>query len=431
MEGNSKIHFLFLLITTFTLSINIKSQNITTTNSTSNNNTENNSTFLNVTPPIMLSKTLMSITDKCKENQMLDLINKDLRNNILETLNDMPEESSQDYCKGDHEKSCCTGDTFDVFINELELNSIPTKQKIFNKNMNIFYRIINEHSRNFINAFKFTEEQYYVNNITEITQRLVRESLLFKLNTMCNFICYPHSNGLCKVYNVTYLYNNTLYYDLNYDCEFTTNNRVSYIQKLTKTFLNEIKSMGDSIKLFYNYVNDNIEKVSALNEETLNIKNNNETFPYLNNSLNDGLYVSSITAGHYVCDNFAVYNYSNNSTYDAENDLFFMNDLVPNHKINVNASCDNVLNNICLPFECLDNFFMQFSDSSVVGLSSYLFSANLTKVSLSPYKRSTDMLAIFDNDILEKINGSIIFVSHSGYISVSRFMFSLFIIFLI
>jgi hypothetical protein len=400
----------------------VYSQN--TKNSTSPNQTNSNNSAINsdiISSAIMLTKTLMTITDKCKDNQMLSLLRNDFMNNILDTLNDEPEDSNQDYCKREGEKTCCTSNTYNVFLNEFNNIILPNRQKIFNKNMNLYTRIIDEHYRNFFNFYNFNDEQFnalfsdykfYVKNITGIVESIVKESMLFKWNTLCNFVCYPHLNGLCKVYNVTYLYNDTLYYDLNYDCELSSNPRVIKIQNLIDSLNTELRSINNTVGMFYSYVNDNMEKISKLNKLTFNVTSNNETFSLLKNSLQDGLYVSKKITNKLQCGN------SSNTNF-----IIYKNDYVPQNDLSINSTCENIFDNVCQPFECLDNFFLQFNDDSVANSQSYLIYSNITKVNLSTYKRSTDLFSFYDNDALSLVNSTIQFANSAIFLGQFRIIF--------
>lgn len=420
-----------ILLTCFILTQSvIYSQNLTSSNGQimQLNNTISNMTNMNnsnsKSQAILLSKTLMTITDNCQDNPMLPLLRIDFKNNIIDTLYDQPEESNQDYCKRLGEKTCCSASTYDVFLNEFNNLIFPNRQKIFKKNMNIYTRIIDEHYRNFFKYYDFDDEQFYslfsdydfyVRNITQITESIVKKSMLFKWNNLCNFVCYPHLNQLCKVYNVTYLYNDTLYYDLNYDCEMKSNPSVLEIQNLLNYLNTQFKTINSTIEMFYSYVHDNLERVSKINQDTFNLTSNNETFSLLKNSLQDGLYVSKKITNNFQCgDRMDMVDSKDTINPSKSKITVYKNYFVPQNELYINATCQNILENVCQPFECLDNFFLQFNDDSVADSQNYLIYSNITKVNLSPYSRSTDLFSFYDKDSISLLINSTIQFANSA-----------------
>ena len=129
-----------------------------------------------------------------------------------------------------------------------------------------------EHKRNILKGFKlsldiyeklFHDFQSHVKNLVEINERIVRMSVQYTWNNICNYICNFHDSlKNCKIYAVRYKINDKILYDYEFNCKMNKyfyNNFTRLIQKCREIKFN----LNNTIEGFYKNIfkeSDNIVK---------------------------------------------------------------------------------------------------------------------------------------------------------------------------
>jgi len=386
-------------ITNINLYETIKLKSLRLLNSTSiimNNNTVNNSTnniSNNPNEIIILQKTLIQISNEkqnlqCKNNLILNTLPVEILENIFEMINESPMQVNTKYCKFSGNtpfSSCCNDNTISLFSDYLNNQLILTKKNIFANNIFFFSVIQNEHFRNFVNGFGIKEENFnilfqdYKNlkaQIYNLTQEIVTQSIEYSWNSFCNLICRPDYFNLYNAYNITYMQNNSLSNDLLFEF-FADNNKIVTINNLLNAFQSLQNSFNQRLDDIYNNI--------MYNSQFYNYsKANNKTEGLIQKSLQDGR-------------NFF---YQLNKALPCQNNLTKFN-------------CSSIINkeNICKPFVCLDNVFLQYFDQSTDKFSYSLDNYNYSK---AIYAENTNVSLInFESEIAEIIKNNINFSSSS------------------
>lgn len=356
-------------------------------------------------PPVMIAKTGIPFTDTCTDNPLLLLLPYSLRTDVNSTLLQTPEQqTNSDYCKklGNVADNCCTSITYTTLTDYLSNTYMPAKIGVFDNNIYIFTRIINEHLRNMVTYYQFDESQFliffkqyqsFIDNLRARVEVIVRNSIMFFWDSMCSFICNPKVKELCKVYNVTYSYNNSIYFDYEFACEIddSASQIVKIIQQETEAFMTQMKTVNSTIDNYYHSIYNNTNEVINLNDVTMVFfQTNNGTMSLFNKSLDDGHYVSKKTGQKLLCDS---------------NHTSIINSYVGNYSFLVNSTCETILDKICLPFGCLDDSFLQFNE---IYRDQSLLLSNFSKVSVT-YNENSQSAIIVDPDIEDLINSTIVF----------------------
>ena len=330
----------------------------------------------------------------CKNNPILDLLPKDLYSDVLELINDIPIQTDSDICKLSNSdvkySSCCNKNIIEIFMTFFTEKMIKIKNEIFSKNIFFFSEILSEHNRNFIDGFGLDSSNFlilfkdfidYKNEIYSLSKIIVEDSLKYFWSSLCNYVCREDNFKLFQVYNITYIKidgNNSLS-DKGTSVklfEFVNNfQRVNLIKEnLGKFYIIE--------KNFENKLTDIYKNISSNTRNYKYTNYNNETGKLIQKSLEDGR-------------NFFINSKKNSPCEKTDNNTLF--------------SCEELLDNICLPFLCLDNIFFQLIDSSAEPIDYKLESYNYTNsIYWSVENKSIEYFS-FDNDITDTLNKSILF----------------------
>ncbi len=336
---------------------------------------------------------------KCQDNLILNFLPESLLNKVKENLNDIPETIHLDSCNLNNNttKSCCNLNTISIFkeyINDL----VELKKNIFENNLFYFTLIQKEHQRNFVEGFGLDKEIFnslfeeYITfkmDFYNITQKIVNESIKYTWNSLCNYICRSDYNNFFEAYNDTYLENNTSIYELNIEF-FNDDNQIIKIKDLITEFYDLEKNFNTSINNIYKKMISNYKSLnySILYNKTL-----------VEKSLSDGRDFFLGLKNKFVCDK---------NSYIIECSVL-------------------IQKNICKPFLCLDNIFMQFIDDSFEPFSSNWDKYNFAKAN---YTKNTSVYMInYDSEIAEIIKNNIQF-NTSFYLKIGNIFILLFFYFL-
>lgn len=363
------------------------------------NSANNTSNINNLFAKVIAKSPVQIQKNKCQLNPALSFLSSDLLSNINSTLHESPQSESLSMCRDSRvDTSCCTQATVDLLYNQFTVNDLKEKLQIYSKNMGLYYLVIKEHLRNLNVGFNVDNTKAntivsdylnFTNIFANISQIIARESLKYKWNAYCNYICNSDYNNLCSVYNVTYSYNDTIYFDLEYNCAIDSVSS-EYIKNLVKSYLNNYKNMNSSLSSIYKGMTTISNNMYLFSSQS---GTNNTMYNLLANSFNDGLAVSQSIAKPPICDS------SGN-----------------------NVNCTTILSKFCSIFECLDNSVMQFYDDSTERqsfiISKYSFTNFVTN-------NNTNKFGKFDKDVEDFINTSLVFVSGEKLQSVSRFWYLL------
>lgn len=345
----------------------------------------------------LIAYPINSVTKKieCKNNLILKLLPDPLTDQISDYINEFPEEDSLSMCRMQGEDkvfSCCNRDTINLFSDYLVNNLIEIKKQIFANNAFYFSLIKNEHYRNFIEGFGiseadfellFEEFQIFKLRIYNLTQAIIQESVRYTWNSLCNYVCRSDFYLLYKVYNITSLKNNTYSYDFFF--EFTNDDkRILSINDLLSDFFSLQTGLNLSLNDIYNRI------ISKSKNFNYTYKGNDTEF-LITKSLEDG------------------------------RNLFFNlinNDLPCSDNYNLTkVRCDEIisLKSLCKPFQCLDNIFLQFIDTSSEPID-YNLITNY-KYDNSTYSNfPTVAFIVVDSDIKQIISDNIQFVNNCIFI---------------
>lgn len=390
-----------------------------TTNISNPGNTTNTTEAgqLNDSPsaPVMIAKTLISTStssnETCKDNPLVDLLPVDLASSVRDSLKTVPDFTVLDYCNNiaDMNETCCTKDTMDILYNQFTGTDVPEKLQIYEKNLYLFGPIIGEHIRNLKVGFNVDSETTnklfanltsYISGLSDLARNLIKDSLTYKWNSYCNYICRPYASDYCNAYNVSYAYNNTVIYDLQYDCtvDSTYNDKM---QSAAKSFYQNFSMINSTFEGLYGDiikgVNSNVAIKSIITtvQAQLNISqegdginttsgtgsvNSTSIFSLLQQSLKDGLAVNRETAQTPIC----------NNTFQ----------------------CEDILEKYCVPFNCFDSSFLQFKDDSTLNQSAIMEMGNFSKITLNNKTQLT--LARYDGDVANYIEANLVFATIYG-----------------
>ena len=227
--------------------------------------------------------------------------------------------------------------------------------------------------------------------ITDYSKVILKDSLLHKWNSMCNFICRPNNEikNFCNIYNNTVQVNEKEYSYISYSCIDGYNTLLNITSNL-KEFYDFMSSMNFTLGSIY-------QDISSKVSRTLEISDNSEKIlKYLNNSLNDGLYVSQGISQMPICEQY---------------------------------DCNNFTK--CIPFNCYDDLFLQYYDNSTITYKESLKSSNYSIVELRQSQISNIIYNNYSNDdkIIQIVN-SLVSSLKQYYIGIS-FTLLLFIVLLI
>lgn len=326
------------------------------------------------------------INIQCKNNLILKLLPQTLLDSIYDNLNDFPKQTELKSCKLTESGpylSCCNENTISLFSDYLRNTIIGTKKNIFADNLFYLSLIQNEHYRNFIEGFGlsaknfnelFEEFKSFKNQAYNLTEKLVKESIKYTWNSVCNYVCRPDYFNFYNSYNYTFSQNNTFSYGLFFEF-FNHESKIGNISLLVSEFSEIQKNFNSKIEEIYVKM---INKSKAFNYTNAN----NQTASLVKKSLEDG-----------------------------KNFFLQMNkELTCDKKLNLTKfECVELIKNenICKPFLCLDNIFVEFIDSTVepiqYGLNNYNYSNSV-------YVKNTEArLMNFDEEIIELVNTQIVF----------------------
>ena len=349
----------------------------------------------------------------CKNNPFLLLLPKDFQKTIKFTLSKNPKKRSLSLCKNVN-KTCCTSFTFTNVKSYLKDHIYTPKKNIFETNLNYYIDVLNEHKRNLIEGFKIKKSSYekYFNDykqkikeLVKIDEEIVKQSVLYNWDAFCNYICnFPQSLSNCNISADLISVNNQNLYDYNFQC-FNNKKFIDYFYLLLKNFSDQLKELNNTINNFYDQIIENIE-----NNEKKNIKN----YDLLNNSLNDGLFVSLQINQFLLCQQKKNVNIVN---YYLDNDIK-----------NVNIECEKLLSNPCGLFDCLDGFFLQFYNINENNESILISQFNYSKINMIQtneidfYNNSKD----FDDLVGNYLNFSKLL--NEKIIKIKKYFFVLFLI---
>lgn len=314
----------------------------------------------------------------CKDNPLIDLLLYDLAEGIKDSLNDLPISSnSLSSCKTNSINSCCTETTFSIYEEYLKDLVIPNKLQINLLNTNYYKLIIKEHNRNF-NAFSLNNtyfESLFYNftnlnkKITEYSKVILKDSLFHKWNSMCNFICRPNNEikNFCSIYNNTVHVNEKEYSYISYSCIDGYNKLLNITSNLNE-FYDFMSSMNSTLGSVYQEIGSKVSRNLEISDDS------NKILTYLNNSLNDGLYVSKGISQMPICDQY---------------------------------DCNNFTK--CIPFNCYDDLFLQYYDNSTITYKESLIASNFSIVELKSSPLSNNIYNNYSNDnkIIQIVNSLI------------------------
>ncbi len=301
----------------------------------------------------------------CKNNPFLLLLPKDFQKTIKFTLSKNPKKRSLSLCKNVNE-TCCTSFTFTNVKSYLKDHIYTPKKNIFETNLNHYINVLKEHKRNLVEGFKIKKESYekYFNDykqkikeLVKIDEEIVKQSVFYNWDAFCNYICnFPQSLLNCNISADLFSVFNQNLYDYNFQC-FNNEKFINYFHFLLKNFSEQLNELNNTINNFYDEIFDNIEN---------NEKKNVEKYDLLNNSLNDGLYVSKQINQFLLC--------------KQKKNVNIVNYYLDNNITNVNIECEKLLLNPCGLFDCLDGFFLQFYNINENNESILISQFNYSKI---------------------------------------------------
>ena len=302
----------------------------------------------------------------CKNNPFLLLLPKDFQKTIKFTLSKNPKKRSLSLCKNVNE-TCCTSFTFTNVKSYLKDHIYTPKKNIFETNLNHYINVLKEHERNLVEGFKIKKESYekYFNDykqkikeLVKIDEEIVKQSVFYNWDAFCNYICnFPQSLLNCNISADLFSVFNQNLYDYNFQC-FNNEKFINYFHFLLKNFSEQLNELNNTINNFYDEIFDNIE----------NEKKNVEKYELLNNSLNDGLYVSKQINQFLLC--------------KQKKNVNIVNYYLDNNITNVNIECEKLLLNPCGLFDCLDGFFLQFYNINENNESILISQFNYSKINM-------------------------------------------------
>ena len=132
-----------------------------------------------------------------------------------------------------------------------------------------------------------------------------------------------------------------------------------------------------------------------------------------NNSIYDGLYVSTQLNQNSLCDIDKKTNWTN---YYLNGSLF-IND----------TDCYSILEQPCSLFHCLDAFFLEFFDSNENNSTDIIVQFNYTKVTLNLKSPSQMIYFNFTDDIDKLVDKKLTF-SSGNYLHIKKVLYIIFII---
>ena len=357
---------------------------------------------------IFIDKTLLNYTsEKCLDNPFLTLLPKKLRRTLTITLSKKPKKNNLNFCHNENSgKTCCTKFTKKNVHLYLTDYIFTPRQNIYDKNIFYYKRLFMEHKRNILKGFKlsldiyeklFHDFQSHVKNLVEINERIVRMSVQYTWNNICNYICNFHDSlKNCKIYAVRYKINDKMLYDYEFNCKMNKyffNNFTGLIQKFREIKFN----LNNTIEGFYKNIfkeSDNIVK-NLLNEEN---------YILYNNSLNDGLYVSKTLNQRSLC-------YKENITTLTN---YYLNGTL----ITINTDCESLIKKPCGLFNCLDSFYLQFFYQEEHNGTNIIYLFNYTKTNMTPTDVNDMVYFNFTSDIQDLIKHHLTFVkAHFIYLN--------------
>lgn len=372
------------------------------------------------------SKTLLTYsTDKCKSNPMLNLLSKEMKSKIEMTLLNKPSNGRHDFCKIPKEKdndsilNCCSSFTYlniKTYLNDYL--HLP-KQNIHERNLYYYKQLYDEHKRNLVQGFSFTESDfenifsklhYKIKEIIKISEDIVYESVQYNWDAFCNYICYYPSaiEQNCKIYQLNYTYNNINYDDYEYECK-EDSNRVMKMTNLLHDFISIKNGLTETLNGYY-------KTIKTMVENNFKSKLEPQKFTLLMNSINDGNWVASDLNQPFLCSKYPV--------------SYIVNDHLNYTIVNVDTSCETLEQNPCGIFSCLDDFFMQFFDVSEFNQSYIVKQFNYTKSKVIP-SDDTDLFGFnYSDEISNLIDGRLQFNSeitiHSDILFIMLLLICLF-----
>lgn len=365
----------------------------------------------------LIDQTLLTFKgEKCKDNPFLYLLPNRMRHTIELTLKKKPKKNKLGFCRNENSgKTCCTSFTKSNVESYLIDHLYTPKQNIYKKNMYYYKDLLNEHKRNLLKGFKLKESDYndlfssykeLINKIIKIDERIVKMSVEYNWDAFCNYICnYPDSLQNCNIYAVRYKVNDKILYDFKYECS-ANQDFINEFVSLLNEFYNYKKNLNTSIANFY-------QEIIQKNNKYINSKVDSKLLTLYNNSIYDGLYVSTQLNQNSLCDIDKKTNWTN---YYLNGSLF-IND----------TDCYSILEQPCSLFHCLDAFFLEFFDSNENNSTDIIVQFNYTKVTLNLKSPSQMIYFNFTDDIDKLVDKKLTF-SSGNYLHIKKVLYIIFII---
>ena len=367
-----------------------------------------------------IDKTKLNFTsEKCSDNPFLSLLPKKLRRTLEITLSKNPKKNNLGFCNHKNSgKTCCTKFTKKNVHTYLVDHIFTPRQNIYDKNIFYYKKLFMEHKRNIVKGFKLNDEIYeklfhnfqnHVKTLVEINERIVRMSVQYTWNNICNYVCDFHDSiKNCDIYAVRYKINNILLYDYEFNCKM---NKYYYdnFTGLIQQFRTIKFKLNDTIDNFYNDI---------FKESEISVRNllNEKDYILYNNSINDGLYVSKRLNQRSLCFKENITNLTN----------YYLNGTI----ITVNTDCESLVLKPCGLFNCLDSFFLQFFYQNEHNGTNIIYLFNYTKTNMTPTNVNDMVYFNYTKDIEDLIHHHLTFV-HGNFVKVNScfLLFSFFVLF--
>ena len=361
---------------------------------------------------IEINRTLLDYSEMgCKDNPFLFLLPEQMRHTVEITFPKKPKKKSGSFCKNENvERSCCNSFTYDNIKTYLNDHIYTPKSNIFHNNLYFYHDIIKEHKRNFKKGFKISTEIYdelfedyhkKVVELIEIGNQILNESVKYNWDAFCNYICnFPASLSNCEIYSVQYNKKGVHLFDFEYKCKGEKPFIENFAKKLTE-FREAKIVLNKTIEGYY----EEIKKKSATLVQPLL---SSSKFNLYERSLNDGLYVSTKLNQPQLCMTV------------IESEIY--EERLNNSMMSVLTGCADLLAKPCGLFSCMDDFFLQFYDTSENDNAFIVKQFNYSKITLDLIDNTSQSVVEennfkfyhFDEDLKDLVGNKLKFESAFG-----------------